>query len=221
MDVFIEDQRDEKMASTVVAPKGKLYPHEEKLSYTLKLFNGFIHQTDLKNKSVQTIKFDTYEIALDFNKTVFKKKNKRNDEMSLSELKEFISEAEKDSEAYNSALMELYEKVSIPFACIALGILAVPLGMQSASFKKSSGVGLGLIFFMLYYLMLAAGWSLGETGVYPPILAMWVPNMVMGGAGIYLLVQTVNESPLLFVKIFRMVKRIFSLLFKKMRKYDR
>lgn len=218
IDVFIEDQRDEKTASTVVAPKGKLFAHKGKLSYTLRLYNGVINQTDLKNKSVQRITFDTYEITLDFGKAVFKKKKKKNDEMSLSELSEFIANAEKNSEDYYSALMELYEKISIPFACIALSILAVPLGMQSASFKRSSGVGLGLIFFMMYYLMLAAGWSLGETGAYPPILAMWVPNIVMGGTGVYLLVQTVNEGPALFVKIYRLLRRLFSplvVLFKK------
>jgi lipopolysaccharide export system permease protein len=35
----------------------------------------------------------------------------------------------------------------------------------------------------------------GETGNYPPLVGMWLPNFVMGALGVYLLVQTANETP--------------------------
>jgi len=44
--------------------------------------------------------------------------------------------------------------------------------------------------------LLAAGWSAGESGTYPPFLGMWMPNVVLGGAGIYLLIRTAKEKPL-------------------------
>ena len=111
--------------------------------------------------------------------------------------------------------MVLHEKFSIPFACLALGILAFPLGIQSMSLRKSSGFSLGIFFFLLYYFLLAAGWSAGETGHYPPFLGMWLPNFVMGGAGIYLLIRNAKEKPVQLPKV--VIRAIFAIqrLFKR------
>jgi len=209
-DIFIEDQRDEKMAGTIIAPKGKMIPGPDPFSYTLKLYNGMINQTTLKTRSVHSIKFDTYEINMSLSRSISsaKKNKKRQEEMTLSELMTYIEQTQPDKNDHNSAIMKLHEKFSIPFACIALGILSVPLGLQSVSFKKSAGIGLGFIFFMLYYLMLAAGWSLGESGVYPPVIAMWMPNMVVGIIGIFLLVRTVKEGPVLFGFFSRRIRQL-------------
>ena len=89
--------------------------------------------------------------------------------------------------------MELHKKFSISFACFTLGILSVSLGIQSRSSKKSYGLVLGLVFFLIYYLLLSFGLVFGETGAYPPVIGMWVPNYIMGGLGLYLLFRTANE----------------------------
>lgn len=96
----------------------------------------------------------------------------------------------------NNARMSFHEKFSLPVACLALGLLAMALGLQSASNRKSQGFGLALFCFILYYLLLAAGWSAGESGGYPPAIGMWLPNVVLGGGGVYLLVQIANERPM-------------------------
>lgn len=199
-DIFIEDQRNDKMTATIVAPKGSLIAGQDPFTYTLKLHQGVINQTTLSTRSVHSIRFDTYEINMGLDKSMeaLKKDKKRQEEMSLKELKAVIAQAPMAGAAWNSAVMKLHEKFAIPFACIALGILAVPLGLQSVSFKKSSGIGFGFVFFLIYYLMLAAGLSLGETGIYPPVFAMWTPNIVMGSISIFLLVRTAKEGPIFF-----------------------
>ncbi len=117
------------------------------------------------------------------------------DEISLGDLIGLIKSGVKDKSFLNKALMELHEKFSIPFACLSLGLLAFPLGVQAASLRRSSGFGLGISFFLLYYLLLAIGWSLGETGNYPPLIAMWLPNVIMGGVGVFFLVRNAKERP--------------------------
>ena len=66
---------------------------------------------------------------------------------------------------------------------------------QSNSLRRSSGFGLGISFFLLYYFLLAIGWSAGETGNYPPFFGMWLPNVIMGGVGIFFLVRNAREKP--------------------------
>jgi len=29
------------------------------------------------------------------------------------------------------------------------------------------------------------GWVLGKSGTYPPIIGIWIPNLVMGGMGVF------------------------------------
>lgn len=212
IDVFIEDKRQPDVVVTVVAPEGRLIGEPEKYIYHMLLSNGTIHQTNPKERSANSIQFSTYALSLDFKEQVANtaKRDKGREEMSVAELRQDIEEsAGKDEEAYNKAKIILYRRFSIPAACLALGLLAFPLGIQSKSTKRSFGLIACLFFFFLYYLLLAAGYSLGKSGVYPPEIGMWVPNFVMTGLGLYFLRQTGKERSL---KLYLLAHRIQILL---------
>jgi len=217
IDVFIEDKRSKDIVSTVIAPKGRLFSEHGGLVFHLKLYDGIINQVSLKNRSAHSVYFQTYDIRLDFKKDAtsagMRVKNRK--EMSISELRQFLRDAGGKNDRYYKALLELHKKFAISIACFALGILAVPLGVQAKSSKKSSGLVLGLVFFLFYYLLLSLGLVFGETGVYPPVIGMWVPNFIMGGLGLYLLIRTANERSVKtnFFVIF--IKRFNSIFFRK------
>ena len=213
-DIFIEDKRTQSIVSTVVAPKGKLFSEPGKHIYHLLLYDGFIYQVDLKNRSANSIDFKTYEIRLDIKKSTstLKQGAKHRKEMSLVELRQYLNNRSRKDTRYYNSLMELHKKFSIPIACFALGLLAVPLGIQSRSAKKSFGLVLGLISFLFYYLLLSAGLVFGETGACPPVIGMWGPNIVMGGLGLYLLVKTASERQLKIDPIANLIKGIQSRL---------
>lgn len=204
-DVFIEDRRSRGVTSISVAPLGRLIRQDDEMVYTIRLYNGMINQVNSKDNSVSTINFKHYDINIDLMNMQKKSRkiSKELDERSLADLVQFIRAGIDDKSTRSSALMVLHEKFSIPFACLSLGLLAFPLGIQSMSLRRSSGFGLGIFFFLLYYFLLAAGWSAGETGDYPPFLGMWMPNVVMGGAGIYLLIRNAKEKPIRFPKVVR------------------
>ncbi len=212
IDVFVEDKRSQDMVSTVIAPKGVLFFEKDRLSFRLRLFGGIINQVSSKKKSVNSIGFDTYDINLDLKNAfaeIEKNGQRKNEkEMSFYELLDNIDNAKvKDSRYYN-ALFELHKKFSIPFACLVLGILSVALGTQLKSATRSFGLGLGLIFFLLYYLILSIGYALGETRLYPPFIGMWAPNIFIGGMGIYLFIRTANERPVNFSAVIDLFSKI-------------
>lgn len=216
-DVFIEDRRTKGITSISVAPLGKLIRQDNEMVYTIRLNNGMINQVNTKDNSVSFIQFENYDINIDLAgmHKVSDAIKKDLDEISLVDLVQFIRAGNKDKADYSEALMVFHEKFSIPFACLALGILAFPLGIQSMSLGRSSGFGLGIFFFLLYYFLLAAGWSAGETGDYPPVIGMWLPNGVMLGAGIYLLIQNAKEQP---VRLFEIAARCFSSIEKRLKR---
>lgn len=211
IDIFIEDQRTKNIISTIVAPRGEIYSEPDKLLFHLRLHNGTINQVDIENKTVHSITFDTYDINLDLKKSVTTKKGRKDEkEMSIAELNKYLKDTVNKDAKYYAALIEFHRKFSIPFACFALGLLGVPLGVQSKSAKRAFGLVFGLIFFLLYYLMLSAGWVFGETGVYPPLIGMWMPNIVIGGIGLYLFVRTANDRPVMinsFLNLFNWQRR--------------
>jgi lipopolysaccharide export system permease protein len=199
IDVFIEDRNNRGTVVTITAPRGQMINSSENDTFHLRLYDGVINQVQLKDKSSHGIRFKTYDVRLNLNRArnTASAMMKRESEMSYAELRNYAKTADKKDERYYSVLLELHKKFSLPFACIALGIMAVPLGVQSKSAKRSFGVGLALIFFLLYYLMLSAGMVFGEAGIYPPVVGMWAPNLVMGSLGIFLLIRSANEQSLL------------------------
>ena len=212
--IFIEDKRTQSIVSTIVAPKGKLFSEPGKHIYNLLLYDGVICQVDIKNRSANFIDFETYKIRLDIDKkaSYSQKGAKHRKEMGLAELRQYLNNSSRRDAKYYKTLMELHKKFSIPISCFALGLLAVPLGIQSRSAKRSFGLVLGLISFFLYYLLLSVGLVFGETGAYPPVIGMWFPNVVMGGLGLYLLIKTANERQLRIDPVMNLIKEIKSRL---------
>ncbi len=210
-DIFIEDRRTKGITSISIAPAGKLIHIEDEKLYTIRLFNGMINQVDIDEKSVSTIQFGNYDINIDLaamsRKT--KKFSKDIDERNLFDLIGLVKSGVKNNRKLREIMLELHEKLSIPFACLALGVLAFPLGIQSVSLRRSSGFGFGIFFFLLYYCLLAAGWSAGENGSFPPWIGMWLPNFVMGGIGAFFLIRNAKEKP---VKVPEKMNRIFILI---------
>ncbi len=207
-DVFIEDQRDGRGGSTVVvAPRGILARRVGDSGHYLRLFNGTINRVDLANRSAHSIRFDTYDLHLDVQRAIASARSgpKDEEEMSISELRQYLASVRKKDDQYYVTLMELHKKFSLPFSCIALALLAMPLGIQARFARKSFGVGLGIFFFLFYYLLLSAGWAFGENGAYPPLIGMWLPNLVTLVAGGVLLYRSANEKPVPLEFVYRLL----------------
>ena len=195
IDVFIEDKRQPDRIITVVAPRGKIFNDPRRDTSRLRLFEGSIHQTNLKDKAAHSIHFDRYDISLPNQKSrsQIRTKPKRPKEMSTGNLTRFVNRSNAEDERYHRARMELHRRFALPFGCFALGLLAMPLGVQSKSAKRSFGLFLGLFFYLLYYLLMSVGKIYGETGAFPPVIGMWLPNLALGGLGIFFLIHTANE----------------------------
>ncbi len=83
----------------------------------------------------------------------------------------------------------LYQKSAIPFACLVFGAFAIPLGVRPHRSSRSIGLGLSLLFILIYYVLMTVGSVLGEAGRLNPMFAAWLPNVVFGTAGLFLLVD--------------------------------
>ena len=108
--------------------------------------------------------------------------------LPYSELIDFIEkERSRGSTNINRYLVVLYKKFSIPVAAFILTIIAVAV----SSMKRRGGMGMNLaigivLAFAFVFLDKIFG-VMAEKSAAPPIIAVWVPNIVFGILAIYLL----------------------------------
>ncbi|PID78256.1 MAG: hypothetical protein CSA18_02420 [Deltaproteobacteria bacterium] len=180
--IFIEDRKTGQSPVTITAPEGFLLKTES--GYKIELLNGSIIQIFKNDLSVHKTFFDKYSFIINVpgRKKVAGTEEKDDDEMYFDELNKYIKNFKTEhNKYYYSALLRKHEIIALPFSCFFLGMIAFSVGLKNSTGKKSSGILYGVLFFILYYLLLAAGWSLGESKpeICPPAVGMWVPNAVM------------------------------------------
>ena len=196
-EVFIADERSPETKSTIVAEEGFLVHDPSGKRITLRLLRGQILRVGDEMESLQTIRFQDYDFNLDLDSFAFSEKDfrKRERHLSFTELRQALTSTKLDKKKRNKLLFEWHRRLSIPFACIVLGFIAAPLSVQSRTGSRLSGVVLGLVLFLLYYLFVSAAKALGKDGPYPPAIGLWLPNVIFGVLAVILWIKTARESP--------------------------
>ncbi len=94
----------------------------------------------------------------------------------------------------NSRNVEINKKFSIPVACIAFMLLGAPLGVMTRKGGMATSLGLSLFFFIIYWAFLIGGEELADRMFISGALAMWLPNIIIGGTGIILIYLVIKYS---------------------------
>ena len=96
----------------------------------------------------------------------------------------------------SSYMVEQHRKFSVAFACVLFVLIGAPLGYL---FKRGgiAGVLLGIMLFSLYYIMVLGGQEFADRRGFSPVIAMWLPDLILLLAGIYLfLAAEYEKSPI-------------------------
>ncbi|MDP8213953.1 MAG: LptF/LptG family permease [Candidatus Euphemobacter frigidus] len=87
------------------------------------------------------------------------------------------------------ALVELHQKLSLPMACLIMGLLGISFGLKSVQGGMLAGVGISLALGFLYYALFSLTGALGNQGFLQPWLAAWAANIVFGLLGLFFLIR--------------------------------
>jgi lipopolysaccharide export LptBFGC system permease protein LptF len=151
-----------------------------------------------KPDGYQGTRFSTYDITLDLQLALdeLHSRPKEPHEMSIGELRTTIEEKRAAGEPNYVEQVELHRKFSIAFACLVFAAVGVPLGIQPTRAVHSRGFAVSLVFIFAYYLLLNLGQNLGERGKMPPLIAVWLPNLVLSCVALRLLSSAARDSPI-------------------------
>ena len=186
----------------IIAKRGRMVSNPDGRTVTLLLFDGII-QTIGKDKSdVNTIRFKTSNLVLDMGRMAGAKRSgpKHPKEMVLGELFQAVDQAKK-AKRRRHIQIELNQRFSVPFACLILGLLGVPLGMQTKGSGRLSGAVMALVIFVVYYLFMSSAFAFGKSGALPPAVGVWLPNVVFAVLMVYMVNEAAKDRPIVFVRI--------------------
>lgn len=108
-------------------------------------------------------------------------------QMTWREYRSFITERARAGLDTRYYLVELYSRLALPFACLALTMVGAPLGIQTRRAGSAMSFGLAILLIFAYFFLLSLMMILGRAGILPPVLAGWAANVILFGIGVFLL----------------------------------
>jgi lipopolysaccharide export system permease protein len=184
--VFIVDNRNPTERKIIVARNGRFISDPQILRMSLNLSDGSVHlsASELSGR-YRLLTFSDYQLTLDMGRGLADPLERPlgEQELTLSELRERAAALRAQGRNYHPPLVEFHKKLAIPVSCILFTLVGVPLGSR---FRKG-GRGISLIisvgFALGYYMLIVAGEAMGDRGLVPEAIAMWLPNFLIVLAG--------------------------------------
>lgn len=186
--VFVSDTTNPDSPTLVTAEAGRLQLQQPGNQLWLNLKSSETH-------IASTSKPDRYDLNRNATQRIlildkFSDQQKRSFSRDLKEMtfRELRRESKRttDPAEYRLTLVEMHKKFSIPFACIAFGVIGLPLGITNRRGGKSSGFSLSILIILIYYVLINNGEDLARDGRLPAWLAMWLPNIALIVVGMFL-----------------------------------
>ncbi|HTP04733.1 MAG TPA: LPS export ABC transporter permease LptF [Nitrospirota bacterium] len=209
--IFISDERSAKDPYAIVARRGKLIADPQSLNVTLEMHQGSIYTLPRDEKSYSTMSFESGNLYLDISHALIRQGSSERDfeEIGSFELFRILRRTAAEGGATLAIENELHKRLSIPFACLIFGLIGAPLGIRRTRSGKSAGIAIALLVFLVYYIVLATGMNLSETGKLSPVLAYWIPNFLMLILAVLFMIKRGQEKDL---RIFAALGDLYSRL---------
>ncbi len=87
------------------------------------------------------------------------------------------------------AAIELHKRFAIPFACVLLAVVGIPLGVSSRKGGKSTAFVMTVLLAFCYYTSLISLIGLAKKGSLSVPIAVWTPDVAFALTGLLLLTQ--------------------------------
>ena len=195
-DVFFADTTRADETTVYLASAGRLLVSRERQTVALELTNGSQHSTRAaKPEEYQGGEFDRVLLTLDPT-AVFPKAQvlKGDNEMTIAELQAAAAENLKHGAPISSQLFTIQQKFSIPAGCLVLAVIGLALGASNRKEGRLASFALGIGVIFIYYVLLYSSRAAALGGRLSPSLAPWVVNLLLGVAGVALVMWRARAS---------------------------
>jgi LPS export ABC transporter permease LptF/LPS export ABC transporter permease LptG len=187
--VIAADTRNAAQPIVYVARSGRMVVDRQARTIHMVLQDGAQHVTKGADPAAYEIaRFQEMVIALD-PQSVFPRTGpaRGEREMTIAELRQNIALLAGRGLPHHNLVVEIHKKFSIPVACLVFAIVAVGLGVTNRRDGKFASFVLGIAVIFVYYVIMFGAHAMTKGSLIPAWSAMWMPNIVLGAAGLALL----------------------------------
>jgi len=109
------------------------------------------------------------------------------EEMRSAELGRYIDALARSGSDTKKLRVERALKIAVPFTCLVVALFGAPLAVSGPRTGTAWGVAVSLGTTFVFLLLVQLTKAIGSGGVLPPVFAAWLPNLLFGGAALWLL----------------------------------
>ncbi len=181
----IVDRSQSGLNQIVTSESAKWNPVEN----TWDFFNGTIYVVSPDSSYRSILRFDHHQLQLPRAPLDLAEKGREFQEMNLVQAQQELQllRPSGNKRKIRKLLIRIHQKIALPFACLVFGLVGSALGIRPQRTSKATGFGISVLVIFAYYLLMSMGDALGLSGVMPPQLAAWLPNVFGFGVSFWLL----------------------------------
>lgn len=195
-DINIVMNDKNKTERTIVAQSGKIYIGDQQTIF-LELRNGSIHEYNMKNPSLYAITtFKSLTIpanirALDHYVKAYRKlDNLKLREMTFTQIFPMLSNLSIPTKERFRLLRNLSERAALAFMSLTFMLIGPPLGIIPYKARRFYGLAICAGLLIIYYFLLVFSDTLADKNLMNPLIAVWIPNVFLGAAGVLFIMRT-------------------------------
>ena len=175
---------------TIVAEHGRIQMDPNTGQLEVLLYDGSVSES--QDKGVQSVQFKTYKFPA-LEEADIRKLEKKKKDMTLAELLVEISEilvdlsGNTDKKGQRELWTVFHQRIAFSFGSLVFVFLGIP----TASIVKRGEVvvsfGITMALASVYYIFFAIAQAIASHGILPPVISLWLPNILLIGLGMILL----------------------------------
>lgn len=154
------------------------------------LFDLMEQVLDGKDEGYKVSFYEEQVAQVDFEPQDLKHLVKKSEEMSVTDLFEYIQDVENEGYDATTYRVDFHAKIAIPLVCVIMCIIGTGIAVKrriKEGLSVSIAFGVAMVF--LYWVSYSFCLSLGFGGMLPPIIAAWISNVIFACLGIVNLIN--------------------------------
>ena len=201
-DVFLYSFNNSDYDTVITADRGLFLQDKKSLKTSIVLKNAYVHtfkrNPPKKQKMGDVYSISHYEYLKENVKDFIRiKQSRRSTQLIITDL------IKKKNQFPKNILyqIEFQRKFTLPFACIALAFLGLPLGLSTKKGGKISGFIISLAIIFIYYTIITTMRNIVLKKILPPFIGMWLPNLFLISIGVFLYIYSSQEKSINYDKL--------------------
>ncbi len=175
---------------TIVAESGQILMDPNTGQLEVQLFNGSISES--QDKGIQSVQFKTYKFPT-MDEDDIRNMGKKKKDMTLAELlveiTEFLTDlsSKADQKDLRGLWVTFHQRIAFSFASLVFMFIGIPIAVIVKRGEVVVSFGISMAAMGIYYILFAIAQTLASRGGLPLIISLWLPNIILIGAGMVLL----------------------------------